>query len=488
MTTIHNQTRIPRAALFFAALLVILGASGSNLFVLSFAAVILLLGFALLWRPGESPILFWIFSYQWIQASLKAMDASFKSIDLNALATFSGDVEFATYLSLAAIGALAFGMRWGAGPQLDYVAQSARTLALQYSMKKWFRLYVLAYCVALAATFFAWRIPGLVQPLLALAALKWAFFFMLTYVTFVHPIEDRRLWLFVFLFEFLMGFTGYFAGFTNVLVFTLMGILAAGARFTFSRVLLLSLLGSFTLVFAILWTAVKTDYRSFISQGASAQVVETSFADSLTKLGTLLSNVNPESFELATQAFVDRISYVEFFGATLQNVPNKTPYTYGELWFDAILRPFMPRILFPSKSEINDSDLTAKYSGVEVAGASQGTSISIGYIGESYIDFGPVLMMVPILGFGWLLGRVHRWLTSSSAAGSLAGMGIASASLIVASRLESSITKVFGALIAALLVAWILSEFVIPRYLRWLTAGLSRTRPTPTVHPTANLR
>ncbi len=480
--------KIPSAALLFAALLILLGAFGSNFFILFFAAAVLLLGFALLWRPGESPILLWIFSYQWIQASAKSVDASLKGIDLNDLSAYGGDIELASYLSLAALGALACGMRWGVGRQRYDLSQSARTLALQYGMRKWFYLYVLSYCAALVAVVFARQIPGLAQPLLALAGLKWAVFFMLTYAAFVRPVEDRHLWLLVFIFELLMGFGGYFSGFTKVFVFSLMGIMAAGVRFTPSRLLALSLLGSLSLVFAILWTSVKVDYRSFVSQGESAQVVVVSYADSLAKLGTLVSNVNAEQLEFSTQAFVDRIGYVDFFGATIQNVPNTIPHTHGELWLDAMLRPLMPRIFFPSKSEIHDSDRTAKYSGVSVAGASQGTSISIGYIGESYIDFGPVLMMMPILGFGWLLGMVYRWLTTSSSTGGLTGMGIASATLFGASLLESSITKVLGGLVSALLVAWIVSEFIIPRFLRWLAVGKHRTRPTQMVRPTANRR
>lgn len=481
VTRIRHHFKIPNAALFFAALLVLLGASGSNFFVICFAATILLIGFALLWRPGESPILLWIFSYQWIQASAKAMDASFKGVDLNNLSTYGGDIELASYLSLTALGALACGMRWGVGRQQYDLSQSARALALQYGMRKWFGLYVLTYCAAFIAGFLAWRVPALTQPLLALAALKWAFFFMVTYAAFVRPLGDRLLWLLVFGFEFLMGFGGYFAGFTNVLVFTLMGVLAAGVRFTAARIFILTLIGSLTLVFAILWTAVKPDYRNFVSQGASAQIVEVSYLASLAKLNTLVTNISPEDFELATQAFVDRIGYIDFFGATIHNVPSVVPHTNGEIWFNAIILPLMPRILFPEKPEIHDSDATRRYSGVQVAGANQGTSISIGYAGESYIDFGPALMVVPILGFGWMLGKVYRWLTLRSAAGGLAGMGIASASLFVASRLESSITKMFGALIAALLVAWILSEFVIPRYLRWLATGKNRTEQTTTI-------
>ncbi len=50
----------------------------------------------------------------------------------------------------------------------------------------------------------------------------------------------------------------------------------------------------------------------------------------------------------------------------------------------------------------------------------------------------------------------------------LLGMGLANAVLFGAALLESSITKVFGGLIAAYIVVWLLNRLVFPRYLSWL--------------------
>ena len=55
-------------------------------------------------------------------------------------------------------------------------------------------------------------------------------------------------------------------------------------------------------------------------------------------------------------------------------------------------------------------------------------------------------------------------------------MGLASAVLYSGSLLESSITKLFGGIIVAWLVAWLLVRFVIPRTLPWLIVGGTRRR------------
>ena len=476
MTQQRITAAIPHAVWFLIGGLVVLGAIGPNFLLSLFGAIVLLAGVHLLWRPGESPIFLWVFAYQWLQASIKTLQANTAGLNLSALANYGGDIETASYLSLLGLLLLAIGMHWGAGRQFAGPSQAAGELARRHSMVKWFKLYVLAFGVSSLALVAARQVPALAQPLLALAGFKWAFFFMLTYAAFVRPFSERRLWLLAFVLEFLLGFGGYFSGFTKVLFFSLMGVFAAGVRFKPGKVFALTVLGTMCLAFGILWTAVKVEYRSFVSGGEVAQIVSVDYAASLAKLGGLVANLDQQKLGAATEQFVSRITYVDFFGSTVEHVPNVVPHTYGAIWLDAISRPFTPRLLFPSKSEIHDSDRTNKYSGVLVAGADQGTSISIGYMGESYIDFGAVLMMLPILGLGWFFGRIYRWLVTTGPSRGLLGMGLASAALFTAALLESSITKVFGGLMAALLVAWLLNRFIFPRYLSWLMAAPIQSR------------
>jgi hypothetical protein len=243
---------------------------------------------------------------------------------------------------------------------------------------------------------------------------------------------------------------------------------AAGSRFTARRVLVVSVLVVSTLILGAFWTAVKTDYRSYVSGGQAAQVVEVDYIDSLHKLVELSQNLDLETLLVATGFFLDRLSYIEYFGDTLLVVPEQAPHTYGELWLDAMVRPFMPRLLFPDKSVIHDSDRTRQYTGLMVADHESGTSISIGYMGESYIDFGILGMMVIIFVFGFLLGRIYRWLVNGDQSRGLLGISLASAVLIQTALLESSITKVFGGLTVTLLVVWLFLHFVAPKYLGWM--------------------
>jgi hypothetical protein len=124
-------------------------------------------------------------------------------------------------------------------------------------------------------------------------------------------------------------------------------------------------------------------------------------------------------------------------------------------------------MLAPEKSKIDDSARTNMYTGLHESGAETGTSISIGYMGETYIDFGPLWMMPVIAGLGYFLGRIYRYLLRSAASRGPLGMGLATAVLFQAAVFERSITKELGAIVVMLLVSWALVRFVIPKWAPW---------------------
>ena len=103
------------------------------------------------------------------------------------------------------------------------------------------------------------------------------------------------------------------------------------------------------------------------------------------------------------------MSYVQYFALTMVNVPTSMPYEHGALWAGAIRHIVTPRIFFPNKAVLDDSERASLYTGMAVAGAEQGTSIGIGYMAESYVDFGPIGMFLPILFLGIFYGLMYRY-------------------------------------------------------------------------------
>ena len=80
------------------------------------AGAVFFLGGVLLWRAGESPILLFIFAYQWLQIVVAIFYAGWLGIDLNDYSTFHGDMQMAATLSLTGLALLICGMRLGARP------------------------------------------------------------------------------------------------------------------------------------------------------------------------------------------------------------------------------------------------------------------------------------------------------------------------------------------------------------------------------------
>ncbi len=430
------------------------------------AIVVLLLGLWLLWVPGQSPVFIFIFCFQWLQASSNIFHSNLLGVPVDELSTFGGDVSLAIALSLAGLAVLALGIRLGVGPATrtqDSEVVTALAAVWDKPPGFWLRCYAVAFVVALAAQSVAYVVPALSQSFLALAGLKFAFYWILTHVAFSRPGPERQLWLLVFFVELGLGF-GFFSGFKTVLFFTAFGMLSAGGKMTGQRLLGLVSIVALTLLLGLGWTAIKTEQRSFLSRGFETQEVLVSYQDGLKNMVNLAGKLNSTDLAEAATDMAQRISYVDLFSQALATVPAYVPHENGAIWADAIIRPFMPRLLFSDKAAIHDSERTSYYTGLRVSGVDEGTSISIGYIGESYIDFGPYLMMLPILMLGWMYGRYYRWMVNYRYSRGVIGMGLATAVLFPAAYLESSITKLFGGLVVSMLVSWLLACWVLPKF------------------------
>ena len=477
MYTINSPFRtigISGAVLSICSILVPFACIGPNSSLGIGAIATLAIGGILLWRPGESPILFFIFVYQWVQTSISLFPANWQGMPVAQFSGYNGDIEKAVTLSLISLIALALGARLGAGPIAPrYGAEARRTASLRPPLD-WFLFYVAAFVVASAAQAFAWVVPGLSQPLLALASMKWAFFWMLAFATFLQRVNSIHYFLIAFAIEFVLGFGGYFSDFKTVIYFSLFAAIASGVRFSPQSLIGLAVVCSLLLVLALVWTAVKRDYRAFVRGGQNSQIVKTDYSTSVAKLADLASKLKENDITAAGNALLKRLSYVDFFGLVLDHVPRALPHEDGALWWDAMSRPFSPRLVFPEKGIIDDSVRTRKYTGLDVSGMKEGTSISIGYIAESYIDFGEFWMMAPIFLLGLFYGRIHRELLNNRRSSGVVGMALSTAILYVPAPLETSITKSFGGLVVALLVAWLIVRFVAPNLMPRAQVDLHR--------------
>lgn len=467
-----GRSTLPLVVAVVSAIGLLIGVGEPNGLLALMAVSVLAAGCWLLWRPGESPVLLFVFGYQWLQASVKIFHANWRGVEVGVLAEHGGDLAGSITLNLVGLLILAIGMRLGVGTWTPRVGEIAKSVARRHGTLAWFKLYLAVWVVANAAHSFAWVFPGIAQPIFALAAVKWAFFWMLTYVTFVQPGANRLWWLLAFGAELAMSVGGYFSDFKTVFIYTLLAVAAGGFRLSLGRVVALSSLAVGVVALSIVWTAVKPEYRRFVSAGETGQVVRVDYSERMTKLVELVGNLNREDVDRAAEDLVKRLAYVDYFALVIENVPSLMEHEGGALWWDAVTRPFLPRMFFPDKSQTHglDSERTSIYAGIRVAGEESGVSISVGYMAESYIDFGDFWMMAPVFGLGLLLGGLYRWFADHRRARGPLGISLATVVVANMSALESSITKTFGGLVVTALIAWLIIRYVAPKYFPWVCA------------------
>jgi hypothetical protein len=127
----------------------------------------------------------------------------------------------------------------------------------------------------------------------------------------------------------------------------------------------------------------------------------------------------------------------------------------------------MPRIIFKNKEILDDSKRAVRYTGLRLAGADEGTSIGIGYMAESYVDFGAAWMMLPIGGLGLAMGLVYR-LQSRRYSHSIYGIALGTSILFsVVKAFENSNVKIVGALVSFTAIYWVLTP-LFRRLEKWL--------------------
>jgi hypothetical protein len=407
--------------------------------------------FRLLWRPGEPPVLLFAIGVQWLQVTMVLWYADFTGIGL--LAAFGGpQLPLAVFLGLIGLTILAGGARLGMGESRLSDVRLVEEEAESANLTTLFILYSITFFLVSALLIVARSIPALTQLLIAAFSIKWMLLFALLYVG-IHTLRGWSLMLAALSLEFLSGLLSYFSGFKSAFFVLIVVLLASRRRWRTSRRVLASVTAFFLILTSIVWSAVKSDYREFLNQGTESQTVLVPMTKRFNKLIDLVCDLGNDGMVSGFDALVMRVGYVTYFADTIENVPANVPYEDGRLWFGAVRHVLIPRLFNPSKPVIDDSERVRQYAGVQVAGAEQGTSISLGYITESYIDFGAYGMFIPIFCLGLLYGFLYRNFVRRCRSKILGFAGATSVLIFSASLLETSNIKLLGGVLTWAIVA-----------------------------------
>ncbi|WP_316851302.1 hypothetical protein [Pedobacter agri] len=415
----------------------------------------------LLWRKNEPPILFFGLIMQWTQVCLKIFYADYLYKDFSELFTYYQNIDKAYYYSLIALYVICIGI-FLVIHRLPQLERSKFKQQLEnYNLRKIVTLYIGAIFFTPFLVVFSHAIPGLQQFFIKIQDLKWAIFFFFFSYHFVFD-ENKKLFYTILIGEIIFSLTGYFSSFKDFFIVAIVLYVFVKRTYTYLNYALFGLLIVLLFNLMIVWQYVKPEYRSYLSGGESAQIVTVSKTDALEKLYELTSNANNLKYEDGITNLLDRLTYIDIFSASTSYVPLNRPHEHGRLWLDAVKRIFMPRILFPEKAVIDDTEKTITYTGVGFAGASSGTSVSLGYVTESYIDFGFPGMLVPLLLWGIVIGLSYRYILLKSY-NRIWGFAFLVPFIFQINLFETALDKLVGSFFAFFLIYIFLNKFVIKR-------------------------
>ena len=459
---------IPGSGWLALIILTIAALATSNPWVTLFCFWIVPLFVVLLWRRFEPPILLFAVMVQWVEVSTKVIHADFLDVSISEMFGDSVIVE-STLRGLIGLVILAFGMRLALK---GLPAQSASELwreGWEISIPQTWYLYLVIFVLSLAFQGLIWAVPGFTQILLPLLNLKWVFFFLLAYVIFLKQRYYGILWLTIAI-EVVIGFSGFFSGFKQVFFVLAVAYMSIGVKLRGRRLAFVGAITVMVFALSVVWMTVRGDYRNFANSGTGMQVLKVNMERRLSKLVDLVSDADLQDYVQGGDRLAKRIAYVDMFAYVLKRVPESIPHEDGRLWGKAIRHVFMPRVFFPEKAHMkSDSELTMIYTGLALASDAQGTSISMGYMAESYIDFGPVFMYVPIVILGACLGGMYRYFVTRGPP-RLLGYAVAVAVVISANQFGIHVSKLVGSMLMSFIVMALLLKFALPYVEGWIVA------------------
>jgi hypothetical protein len=457
----NSFVKVPGIAWIIIGILCLLALDSANPLYTITSLLLIPFFIALLWRRGEPPVLLVGTLMQWLTITIKVFYADYLGKPFLELHRFKEQIDKTFILSL--LGLIAFTI--GAHLAVKHI-QFKNKLQLflkdifSYDTRKTIYAYLLVAFFLPAIRLMAYVVPGLNQPLLKVVELKWSFFFLLFAILYLKK-ENVRIFYLILLFEVILGFTGYFSSFKEFLILTLVCFLTFNIRLNISQYLLIGIAGMVAFNLSVIWTYVKPAYRQYLSGGQQAQIVTVSSTEALYKLNDLIANMSEEDFDESIVGLVDRVSYIDFFSASVDYVPAFLPHQNGKIWSESVQHVLLPRLLFPSKAIIDDSEQTAKYTGLYISGRDTGTSISLGYMAESYIDFGEVYMFFPIFLLGYLIGLIYKYLITH-AYNILWGKALVIPLYFSVNVNGFASIKIVGGLIMYFLVALLVNKYVFP--------------------------
>lgn len=160
-------------------------------------------------------------------------------------------------------------------------------------------------------------------------------------------------------------------------------------------------------LFITVYQGVKAEYRNFVWEN------EVSFSEKVAILGSLItlesvsqtSSTDIQDNESLLQT-IHRLNQGWQTSKVIDQVPRVIPFQNGKEFVNDMISSFMPRFLWQNKRTVNDYQRFNYFTGYSL---NSRTAMTIGVIGDFYINFGKIGTYIMMLLFGWLIAKLNKW-------------------------------------------------------------------------------
>jgi hypothetical protein len=423
----------------------------------------------MLWDKDIPPVLIAGIVFQWLSITLKVFYANIFGMEFTDqfIHRFPENIETAFYLSITGLISFSFGIYLSKNKNVNYTKENFTVTLKKYDSKKLLIFYLIFSLVLYLYANYAWLLPGFTQLLLQFKSFKWGLLFLTFSVCYLK--RERLFIFFLILFtEIIVGFTTYFSSFKEFIILLAIFYLYYNPveKLNLKK---FSLAAAFTAVIislSVIWTVAKQDYRYFLSGGIQEQVVTVSRTEALSEFINISASIDLELAGIGVLALVERLSYIDFFSAAIDYVPTHIPHTNGKLFFESFLHIITPRLLFPDKEALDDSEHLNKYTGLNVAGVREGASIGLGHKGDAYIDFG-YFLFIPLFILGFLIGKIY-YLILRKSYNIIWAFAFIIPMFYIVNLNEISMIKMVGAVFTYLVMWFVINKFFVKKFDGWI--------------------
>lgn len=470
--TEHSKSRPPlaNATIFGVALMTFWGMLTSPVpLLVLFCGLCLVTIILLLWTSNEPPILLLPAMFQWSEVAILPLSTSWLGVPLAELAQYGTDLNKSASYGLLGVLALSIGMKVGMGGQTSgSVSFSER---IRQEAEKWPQAQVLFICGTIIVAGYVLAAASVVagplrEPLNQASNIKYLGLFFLTYWC-LYRQRAIGILLLVIVFEVIFGMTGFFAEFKNSILTFFIAAVFARPKVTPINIISVGAAACLILSIGIFWSSVKPDYRSFVNKGTGAQIVDVPIDQRVDFLANAALSMDNDKIADGFQRLITRHGYIEYLGLVMENIPRSMPHQNGSITASVFGHITVPRVLWKDKPVLmNDTEVMSKYSGLPMTWNSD-TSISIGYLGELYADFGYYGGLIGAAVIGFAVGFVYRNISRSKQGSALMNAGLCLMIALPIAYFGTAYVKLVGSFVLTAAIVFLLQRILFPMLIRY---------------------